>query len=108
MAKGDFRRAFTMHLRNFDLRVTELRRMYALLSAEERKQLRAWMEKLNDLEDECPINDIYVMLHTATDEFDEQGKQVHSGDVELTPWTMLQAFDAWDKGETFTPDSIMP
>lgn len=32
MAKGDFRRAFTMHLRNFDLRVTELRRMYALLS----------------------------------------------------------------------------
>ncbi len=102
------RDAFTRQLRHFDNQLSEFRQSYDSRSAEERKQLREWLEKVSNLQEEGYDWNMNIRVHTENDVLDDNGELIRWGDADLTPATMLQAIKAWDEGDNFTPSSVLP
>lgn len=94
--------------RRFDEMVAALREYYEDMATPDRRKFRAWLERLcratpDDLPWEASLR---VNLHL--DQYDDEGRPVAWNDVELSPWTMLAAAEAWDAGGDFVPASVLP
>lgn len=94
-------------LRHFDHEMTEFRHMWEAASEEDRKRLRVWLEKAAALSRECPWN-MDLRVDVNNEEFDDEGEQIYGGYVDFAPSTLLAAIDAWEKGQPFTPGSVLP
>ncbi|NQT15465.1 MAG: hypothetical protein HQ582_22095 [Planctomycetes bacterium] len=99
---------FTRQLRHFDNQLSEFRQFYYSHSAEQRKQLREWLEKVSNLQEKGYDWNLNIRVHAENDVFDDNGELIRWGDAIFTPATMLRAIKAWDEGNNFTPSSVLP
>jgi hypothetical protein len=104
---GKFRDIFSIQLRHFDRQLLEVREFHESLGPEERAEMRDWLEKVIKLERECKLT-MHLRVHVDNDCFDDDGNQTHGGAANFSASTILAAIASWEKGEPFTPTSIMP
>lgn len=102
-----YRRAMAGQLRRFDDEIIEFRKVFEYSTPEERAEIRAWLEQANDLSKKSKWN-MFLKVYVENEEFDEQGEKIWDGVAEFSTWTMLEAWTDWEKGETYTPESIRP
>jgi len=107
MSREQFRRAFHCQQRRFDDELSDFRRTHESMPAEEKSQFRAWLEKLDSVEDES-LWHATVHVHVTDEKVDENGNTIRWADSDFTVGTMLIAINKWDAGEDFTPNGSMP
>jgi hypothetical protein len=99
-----FRRHQAREQRRLDEQVADMRSFYASLPPEEKVGLREWLKRLIALWDEFPY-EAGLRLRIENDVYDKDGNVLRWGDFEFSPFTILRAIEAWDKGDGFTPQT---
>jgi hypothetical protein len=105
---GDmFRKADQRLLAAFDRDLQEFRLSYQEAMAEkERRQVADWLRQLVKLEEECrPWPGVTIKIIVSHDLTDQEGNCHYSGTASLNPGILLQAVEAWERGEEFVPPS---
>jgi hypothetical protein len=98
---------FAAQLREFDRRIAEVRDFWDTLNPEERKKMYEWLEKVAALGSSCQLPlTLSVQIHD--ERFDENGNQIYGSYETFSTFTLLEAIKCWEKGEPFTPDSVLP
>ena len=103
----DFAHVFTGQLKQFDDKLSDFRQFYESHSTEEREQLRQWLEQL-DASQTAAKWKMNIQIHAENDVLDDKGDLLRWADAVFTPATMLSAISAWDQGDNFTPNSVLP
>ena len=98
---------FVSQLRYFDGMVLDLRGFYDSFTPEEKLQFRFWLERVLALQQECPWS-AFLQVKVEYDLYDEKGEMVDFAGADFSPNTMLAAIKAWDAGEDFAPQTILP
>lgn len=103
----NFDHVFRTQLRHFDNQLSEFRQFYESHSTEERKQLRDWLEQVNQLQQAANWN-ISIRIYAENEILNDNDELIHSASAVFTPTTMLSAISAWDQGDNFTPSTVLP
>lgn len=104
---SSFDHVFAKGLRHFDNQLSDFRQFYESHSMEERKQLRDWLEKVDELQQTADWN-MDIKIHAENDVFDDNGELIRWADATFSPRTMLSAISAWDQGDDFAPSTELP
>ena len=87
----------------------KLKAIWDRLSPEEQQSLRAGIGLLveaSELLVTGALTDFHVKLEYVVEYYDEAGDVVHSSYSSFMPKIAMQALDAWDRGEEFSPTSL--
>jgi hypothetical protein len=101
------RRLEATQQRRLDEQVADMRYFYDDIPPEERVRLREWLKQLialqNQFSNEQYEYDVTLQVSMGNDILDKDGMFIRWGDFQFVPHFILRAFEAWDKGESFTP-----
>lgn len=92
-------------LAGFDRDLQEFRLSYRdAMTDVERKQVAGWLRELVKLEKQsAPWPGIAIKIVVSHDLTDQDGECFYSGGASFNPRVLLEAVEAWERGEEFLP-----
>jgi hypothetical protein len=99
---------FARQLRHSDEKVSDFRKFYESLETDKRAEFRSWLEKVKALNEEGAQWSAQLRVRTEYDGCDENGETLRWADAEFSARTAIDAVKAWDAGENFSPDTVLP
>ena len=103
--------ASTQRLQDVDQQLQSLKRLYNHLDADDREALKDWLERLNQVAADHPIEAEHfwftLRLGLEYNFRDPQEGDWKAEHAELPPTVVWQAVSAWENGEEFAPNRVV-